>query len=1120
MAADNNPTIPIDLNPQGVNDVSTPGTINIAADVENPPVAPSPATVAPNTIQPQDKKLKLPPPIISPTSHVPMFSPNGDLGDIPRERIHEAVAAGGVIGAPVIAPDGTHGVVPANRLHEAMRAGARIDDTGWTPDQLNAHPSIEDRLKHAVTGPGLLIDPNAQANSRNIELSKMSPAEAANEIHRAAAQPMINPRQAMTSEEQTANPMTAKALEFAGSMSSLENFAIMVGSGGLGSFPGPAGPIIQKALTAGFSLNAIYQAGQSSPKFLKALATGDEVAAKEELMNIVLNSAFAEQGAEHLTGIHPTLGLDKAASQIIDKSAGSLGEAIDKKSAAGKPTGPELAGKVTGATGAEREVAQRSLGAVDTTGVKTYTDLDKALDTKITQNTGTVDEALAKDTTLHTPAELEKRTPVEGGHDIVTQPVTTALDHLRDFYEKTENPEGIARIQQLQNKAETGLTVSEINAIAREHGNVLNAYNANGEIPASGLKKQAAENIRQAVKGIVRDLTPNEDTKTLDKQTSELIQTREMARDMNERVQKLQNKFEKAGLLDKAKSALATLANVITLGIPKEIVKQATAGASSEGRTLDYIELEKNLPKYLKLLDKVNATVDPAEALKTLQSGTENTENPTKATGASALGSQTKLDAGQDEEPEYKLPIQPALQIPGERLPKSHFSLDTLVHELAHATVAAAEGFTPLEIKSHLHPDVGPKTSAATEITYTGVKTGADGKMTVDSARQNIGGIMSTILAGAAADETFSGIPFDRNKGISSDIRTAKKVLDALGYPEEKWDSMIKAGFDRANSHLTQPKIGDTLKANAAVREEGLPDTQHISNQRMRGYVKEIQRIRNENADNRAAEGIEGLSGNAGRNVKSTGEIRESDDTGRKGRNPNSLESTTQHEVATAIRVPPELTTGEHDAAIKAGGAVPGGIQKGDPEIGVPDLALFHDPQTGSTLALKTDKVTAENVKKELEKSRDMYAAADAKKAERAAEEAVSDAKKASGGFVADLRTGKPTDTGFLVEMMPEKRVQLDHDATPKDIQNFYNANRQLFREHPELRIGGYKNELNISAHTENQSAAEKLASKLDQRSVWDVKRQEEIPIGGTGKQTEFETYPFEQRIKELRHAR
>lgn len=81
------------------------------------------------------------------------------------------------------------------------------------------------------------------------------------------------------------------------------------------------------------------------------------------------------------------------------------------------------------------------------------------------------------------------------------------------------------------------------------------------------------------------------------------------------------------------------------------------------------------------------------------------------------------------------------------------------------------------------------------------------------------------------------------------------------------------------------------------------------------------------------------------------------------------------------LRVPPERTTGEFDAPIKKGGAIPGGIQKGDPELNLKDLALFHDPATGSTLALPVDRVTPEAIAKELKKSRDVYIAAEDSKA-------------------------------------------------------------------------------------------------------------------------------------------
>ena len=73
--------------------------------------------------------------------------------------------------------------------------------------------------------------------------------------------------------------------------------------------------------------------------------------------------------------------------------------------------------------------------------------------------------------------------------------------------------------------------------------------------------------------------------------------------------------------------------------------------------------------------------------------------------------------------------------------------------------------------------------------------------------------------------------------------------------------------------------------------------------------------------------------------------------------------------------VPEERTTGNAttDAAIKQGGAIPGGFEKGDPDANVPDMAHFHDPTTGSTLVLAADQVTPEAVKQELAKSRQTY---------------------------------------------------------------------------------------------------------------------------------------------------
>ena len=80
------------------------------------------------------------------------------------------------------------------------------------------------------------------------------------------------------------------------------------------------------------------------------------------------------------------------------------------------------------------------------------------------------------------------------------------------------------------------------------------------------------------------------------------------------------------------------------------------------------------------------------------------------------------------------------------------------------------------------------------------------------------------------------------------------------------------------------------------------------------------------------------------------------------------------------IPIPSERTTGIHDEAIKAGGAIPGGLQPAVPEVGLPEYAYFHDPESGSSLMLPTEPpITAEGVKEQLAKSRAQYAEARAR---------------------------------------------------------------------------------------------------------------------------------------------
>lgn len=57
---------------------------------------------------------------------VPVFAPDGTLGDIPQSSLAAAVKAGAKPGVTMRAPDGSLGVVPADRYQDAYKAGAKV----------------------------------------------------------------------------------------------------------------------------------------------------------------------------------------------------------------------------------------------------------------------------------------------------------------------------------------------------------------------------------------------------------------------------------------------------------------------------------------------------------------------------------------------------------------------------------------------------------------------------------------------------------------------------------------------------------------------------------------------------------------------------------------------------------------------------------------------------------------------------------------------------------------------------------------------------------------------------------------------------------------------------------
>ncbi len=295
-----------------------------------------------------------------------------------------------------------------------------------------------------------------------------------------------------------------------------------------------------------------------------------------------------------------TLGVGKGLFKTGQKTAAVAETAIDtyKKNAATKAAKEfdSLTGMITQGKTKDIPVAQKALSNIDISGIKTYKDAVSTVDGKIETIATKLDDALKTDKTVH-PFE----TLVSKKHNFVDD----ALKQLDDFYTKTNDIAKKEAVQSMILKAKNeGLTVKEINDIAKLHGQDLNAYNASGEL-ASGLTKQAAENTRVGVKDTARTLFNNPAFKAADEEMSNLIRVKDLFKKQTEEVNKLQQKILPRTLGEKAGRLISQIVNTLGGNAPKGAVEYFL-GRGTGLKTLNALDLEKNLQKNLKNLQKLS----------------------------------------------------------------------------------------------------------------------------------------------------------------------------------------------------------------------------------------------------------------------------------------------------------------------------------------------------------------------------------------------------------------------------------------------------------------------------------------------------------------------------------
>lgn len=293
-------------------------------------------------------------------------------------------------------------------------------------------------------------------------------------------------------------------------------------------------------------------------------------------------------------------------------------ERVTTARAAAKAGGTDtLAGTITQGKAADIPTTKETLGKLDVSGVKTYKDLHGKLETRVADLSTKVDEAYATDTTTRTLKEL-KATKTVGGEKVSHNYVSDALNQLEDYYKKTNNVEGTAKIRQLRTKAETeGLMAQAVNDLARLHGAELNGFNANGEL-ASGLTKQGAENTRMGLKQTARDMFGNKAVELADEELARTIRTRDLVNDVAEQVNKLQQRVTERGFGEKIGRLMFQVADKLTGGGLKGFV-QSFIPRSAGLKVMNALDLEAALQKNLRLLQKAAEGKTEAQVEQMLQ---------------------------------------------------------------------------------------------------------------------------------------------------------------------------------------------------------------------------------------------------------------------------------------------------------------------------------------------------------------------------------------------------------------------------------------------------------------------------------------------------------------------
>ena len=335
---------------------------------------------------------------------------------------------------------------------------------------------------------------------------------------------------------------------------------------------------------------------------------GDILGFQGAAISVTKVGSLAKQG---LTSVESKIGAGvKAGGQLVEQGKTAL---------VPKPPSPVGAVKQV-LQGETKDVTAgvRGLKELKTTGVKTYSQLAGKVDDAITNLSKKVDDVLNNKIPVKL-GQLKLVGKTTSGAKVAVDYVSRGLNHLKEMYGAIGDDISVKNITELIKKAITkGLTRKEVNDIARTYGIEFGtkAFGKTGEALTS-VNARMFENTRRALKIVARQGMKGSKAEVIDKSISALFRVKNLVAKNVEAVNKLAQKIQERGLLEKVGYNVSKYADILTGGSLRGIM----GGILPRGvgyKVMNALDLEKVLERNLKIIDDAIKAGD-AEMVKILK---------------------------------------------------------------------------------------------------------------------------------------------------------------------------------------------------------------------------------------------------------------------------------------------------------------------------------------------------------------------------------------------------------------------------------------------------------------------------------------------------------------------